>query len=197
MAPSTNPKVDAFLGQADKWRAEFAALRAIVLDCGLTEDLKWGQPCYTLDKRNIVLMHGFKDHCALLFFKGALLRDPEHVLIQQTENVQAGRQIRFTDVRQIVGMEAVLKAYVREAIDLERSGAKVSFKTTVEFAVPEEFQMRLDADTALKAAFDALTPGRRRAYLLHFSSAKQSRTRTARVESAAARILERKGLDDD
>jgi uncharacterized protein YdeI (YjbR/CyaY-like superfamily) len=197
MTKSTNPQVDAFLSRADRWRAEFTALRAIVLDCGLSEVLKWGQPCYTLDNRNVVLMHGFKDYCALLFFKGALLKDPEHILIRQTENVQAGRQIRFTDVRQIVVMEAVLKGYIREAIDLESSGAKVSFKTTTEFTVPEEFQAKLDDDPALKAAFDGLTPGRRRAYLLHFSSAKQSRTRAGRVESAAARILEGKGLDDE
>jgi uncharacterized protein YdeI (YjbR/CyaY-like superfamily) len=191
-----NPKVDAVLGKADAWRAEFEALRPIVLDCGLTEDLKWGWPCYTLDNRNVVLMHGFKDYCALLFFKGALLKDPGRVLIQQTENVQAGRQIRFTDARRIIEMEALLKAYVREAIDLETSGAKVSLKTTAEFQVPAELQTRLDKDTALKAAFDALTPGRRRAYLLHFASAKQSRTRTARVENAIPQILAGKGLND-
>jgi uncharacterized protein YdeI (YjbR/CyaY-like superfamily) len=191
-----SPKVDAFLGKAGKWRAEFEALRAILLDGGLSEELKWGWPCYTLDKRNIVLMHGFKDYCALLFFKGALLTDPGHILIQQTENVQAGRQVRFAGASQIIEMEALLKTYVREAIELEASGARVSLKKTSEFVVPEEFQTRLDEDPALKAAFGALTPGRQRAYLLHFASAKQSKTRAARVETAIPKIYEGKGLDD-
>jgi uncharacterized protein YdeI (YjbR/CyaY-like superfamily) len=193
---NTNPKIDAFLSKAEMWRGEFEALRTIVLDCGLTEDLKWGWPCYTVDKHNVVLMHGFKDYCALLFFKGVLLNDPKGILIQQTENVQAGRQVRFSDVRQIVAMDNVLKATIREAIDLERSGAKVNLKAAMEFAVREEFQARIGNDSALRSAFEALTPGRRRAYILHFSSAKQSKTREARVENAVPRILEGKGLDD-
>jgi len=193
---SANPRVDDFLLKAEKWRAEFEALRTIVRECGLTEDLKWGWPCYATDAHNVVLMHGFKDYCALLFFKGALLKDPKGILIQQTENVQAGRQVRFSDVRQVAAMENVLKAYIREAIDLERSGARIDYKKTADFVVPSEFQDRLDQDSALKAAFEALTPGRRRAYLLHFSSAKQSRTRAARVENAVSRILDGKGLDD-
>jgi uncharacterized protein YdeI (YjbR/CyaY-like superfamily) len=193
---SKNPKVDAFLRKAEKWRAEFEALRTIVLDYGLSEDLKWGWPCYAVDKRNVLLMHGFKDYCALLFFKGALLKDPKGILIQQTKNVQAGRQVRFSDVRQIVAMENVLKTTIRDAIDLERSGAKVKLKTTAEFAVPDEFQARLDNNSALRSAFGSLTPGRRRAYLLHFSSARQSKTRAARVENAVPKILEGKGLDD-
>jgi uncharacterized protein YdeI (YjbR/CyaY-like superfamily) len=191
-----NPKVDAFLSRAEKWRAEFEALRAIVLDCGLTEDLKWGVPCYALDKRNIVLMHGFKDYCALLFFKGALLKDPKEILIQQTENVQAGRQIRFTLVRQIVEMEPVLKAYIREAIEVEKAGLKVNRKSTEDYTIHEEFQNKLNENAALKAAFDALTPGRKRGYLLYFSSAKQSKTRASRVENAIPRILDGMGLDD-
>ncbi|RBP02828.1 uncharacterized protein YdeI (YjbR/CyaY-like superfamily) [Roseiarcus fermentans] len=191
-----NPRVDAFLAAPGAWRAEFAALRTIALDSGLTEDLKWGWPCYTLDKRNVVLMHGFKDYCALLFPKGALLADPDHVLIQQTANVQAARQIRFTGVDEIVAMEAVLQACIREAIALETSGAKVVLKTAEAFTVADEFKMALEASDELRKAFDTLTPGRRRAYLLRFSSAKQSKTRSARVESAIPRILAGKGLDD-
>lgn len=194
--PNRNPKVGAFLNKADKWRAEYEALREIVLDCGLTEDLKWGHPCYTLDGRNVVLIYGFKEYCALLFVKGALMKDPDGLLIQQTENVQAGRQIRFADRRQIVETTAVLKAYIREAAELEKSGAKVQFKSAEEFAVPEEFKHKIDEHPELKAAFEALTPGRRRAYLLHFSAAKQSKTRMARIENAVPRILDGKGLDD-
>jgi uncharacterized protein YdeI (YjbR/CyaY-like superfamily) len=191
-----NPKVDSFMARAGQWRGEFEKLRTIVLDCDLTEDFKWGQPCYSLEGRNVVLMHGFKDYCALLFMKGALMKDPAGILIQQTQNVQAARQIRFTSLAQITGMENVLKAYIQEAVDIEMSGEKVVRKTTAQFAVPEEFQVRLDNDGDLKAAFEALTPGRQRGYLLHFSSAKQATTREARVQAAIPRILDGKGLDD-
>ena len=168
----------------------------ICLGCGLTEELKWGKPCYTYQTSNIVLIHGFKDYCALLFFKGALLKDPKGFLIQQTENVQAARQIRFTDVQEIVEMEPILKSYIKEAIELEKSGLEVSYKKTSEFAVPEEFRNRLDESPALKKAFDALTPGRQRGYLLYFSAAKQSKTREARVEKSVPQILNGKGLND-
>ncbi len=194
--PKKNPRVDAFLREADAWRAEFEALRAIVLDCGLTEEMKWGQPCYTLEKRNIVLMHGFRDYCALLFFKGALLKDPEGVLIQQTENVQAGRQIRFAGARQIADMEGVIRATIRAAIEVEKAGLKVDLKPTKDFAMPDEFKRRLDDDETLHDAFYALTPGRQRAYLLYFSSAKQSKTRESRIEKYVQPILDGKGLDD-
>jgi len=195
-ADKTNPKVDAVLSQAKKWQDEFRKLRAIILDCDLTEDLKWGQPCYTFQDQNVVLIHGFKEYCAMLFMKGALLTDPNGILIRQTENVQSARQIRFTDVQQIVEMAAVLKDYVREAIALEKSGTKVDFKKTAEFDMPEEFRNRLNGDPALDAAFQALTPGRQRAYLLHFSGAKQAKTREARVEKYLPKILDGKGLDD-
>ena len=192
-----NPKVDESLGKAKKWKEEFKKLRMIILDCGLTEELKWGQPCYTLQKSNIVLIHGFKEYCALLFFKGALLKDANGILIQQTENVQAGRQIRFTTIQEIVEMESVLKAYVNEAIEIEKSGLKVDFKKTTEFTIPEEFQHKLDKIPALKTAFHALTPGRQRAYILHFSAAKQSKTRESRVEKCMEQILNGKGLNDE
>ena len=191
-----NPKVDGFLKRSKKWQEEFGKLRKIALDCQLTEELKWGQPCYTSQKKNIVLIHGFKEYCALLFFKGALLKDADSILIQQTENVQAARQIRFTHVREIVQMEPILKAYMREAIEVEKAGLKVDFKKTAEFTVPEEFQKRLDADAALRTAFAALTPGRQRGYILHFSAAKQSKTRESRIEKCVQRILDGKGLDD-
>ncbi len=191
-----NPKVDAFLRKAKRWQEEFRELRAMLLDLPLTEELKWGVPCYTYQERNVVLMHGFKDYCALLFFKGALLRDPEGILVQQTANVQAARQIRFTSVREIASMRRRLKAYVRQAIGVEKAGRKVDFKRTAEFTMPEEFRRKLDDDRALKKAFDALTPGRQRAYLLHFSAPKQSKTRTARVEKHLRRILAGKGLND-
>jgi uncharacterized protein YdeI (YjbR/CyaY-like superfamily) len=193
----TNPKVDSVLRREEKWREEFEQLRKIALDCGLTEDLKWGQPCYTVEDKNIVVIHGFKEYCALLFFKGALLKDPKGILIQQTENVQSARQIRFTDVRQILGMKAALKDYIRQAIDVEKAGLKVPLKKTTEFKVPEEFQERLDENPALKTAFAALTPGRQRGYLLYFSSAKQAKTREARVDKYIPQILKGKGLDDD
>jgi uncharacterized protein YdeI (YjbR/CyaY-like superfamily) len=194
---SRNPAVDAFLESQQRWREEFAALRGIVLGCGLDEQLKWGWPCYALSGGNVVLIHGFKFYCALLFFKGALLDDPENILVQQTGNVQAGRQVRFTGVEQIAAMEAVVKDYVLRAVALERSGATVAFRETAEFAVAEEFQARLDADPKLQAAFSTLTPGRQRAYLLHFSAPKQAKTRAARVEKALPDIFAGKGLNDD
>ena len=191
-----NPKVDGFLRKAKKWQEEFEKLRMIILDCGLTEELKWGKPCYTFQKSNIVLIHGFKEYCALLFFKGALLKDANGILIQQTENVQAARQIRFTNVREIVEMKPILKAYINEAIEVEKAGLKVNFKKTSEFIIPEEFQNKLDESPALKTAFDALTPGRQRGYLLYFSAAKQSKTRESRVEKCMQQILNGKGLND-
>lgn len=191
-----NPKVDAFIQNAKKWREEYGALRTIALDSGLTEDMKWGFPCYTLQDRNVVLIHGFKDYCALLFFKGALLKDPEGILIIQSENVQASRQIRFNGLRDIVEKEPILDAYIREAIEVEQSGAKVEFKKPKDFAIPEEFQRKLDATPGLKPAFDALTPGRRRAYLLYFSAPKQSKTREARIEKCVPLIFDGKGLND-
>jgi uncharacterized protein YdeI (YjbR/CyaY-like superfamily) len=191
-----NPKVDAFLGKSKKWREEFEKLRMIVLDCQLTEELKWGQPCYTCQKRNIVVIHGFKEYCALLFFKGALLKDADGILIQQTKNVQAARQIRFTNVREIVQMEPILKAYIHEAIEVEKAGLKVKFKKTSDFTIPDEFQNKLDAIPALKTAFDALTPGRQRGYLFYFSQPKQSKTRESRVEKCMPQILKGKGLND-
>ena len=177
-----NPKVDWFFHKDTKWQKEYQKLRTIILDCGLIEELKWGCPCYTFDKRNIVLIHGFKEYCAVLFFKGALLNDVNGILIQQTKNVQSARQIRFTTIREIVKMERILKAYIYEAIEVERAGLKVNYRKTTDFKIPEEFQNKLDKSSALKKAFDALTPGRQRAYLLHFSSAKQSKTREARIE---------------
>jgi uncharacterized protein YdeI (YjbR/CyaY-like superfamily) len=192
-----NPKVDFYFDKAKKWQEEFEKLRMIILDCGLTEELKWGCPCYTFEKRNIVLIHGFKEYCALLFFKGALLNDANGILVQQTENVQAARQIRFTNVREIVKTERILKAYIYEAIEVEKAGLKVSLKKTSEFKAPEEFQNKLDEIPALKTAFDALTPGRQRAYILYFSAAKQSKTRASRVEKCMQQILNGKGLDDE
>ncbi len=180
---SMNPKVDEYLRKAKKWQEEFEKLRMIILDCGLTEELKWGCPCYTFQKSNIVLIHGFKEYCALLFFKGALLKDAKRILIQQTENVQAGRQIRFTNVREIVKIKTVLKAYIHEAIEVEKAGLKVKYKKTSEFKIPEEFQNRLDETPALKKAFAALTPGRQRGYIFYFSQPKQSKTRESRVET--------------
>ena len=191
-----NPKVDGYFSKAKKWQEELEKLRMIILDCQLTEELKWGHPCYTFQKSNIVLIHGFKEYCALLFFKGALLKDANGILIQQTENVQAARQIRFTNVREIVEMEPILKAYIHEAIEVEKAGLKVNFKKTAEFTIPEEFQNKLDEIPALKTAFDALTPGRQRAYILYFSAPKQSKTRESRVEKCMQQILNGKGLND-
>ena len=191
-----HPSVDAVLEQEERWRPELEALREIVLPSGLTEEVKWGKPTYSLNGQNVVLMHGFKDYVALLFMKGALMKDEERVLVQQTENVQSARQLRFTGVDEIRRMDNMLKAYIDEAIAIERSGGKVVKKTTADFAVAEEFQARLDGDSALKAAFDKLTPGRQRGYLLFFSSAKQAKTREARIDKCAPQILAGKGLDD-
>ena len=191
-----NPKVDWYFSKAKKWREESKKLRTIILDCELTEELRWGKPCYTFQKSNIVLIHGFKDYCALLFFKGALLKDAKGILIQQTENVQAARQIRFTNVREIVKFAPILKAYIHEAIEVEKAGLKVNFKKATEFKIPEEFQNKLDAIPALKRAFDALTPGRQRGYILCFSAPKQSKTRESRVEKCMQQILNGKGLND-
>jgi len=193
---STNPKVDFYFDKARKWQEELQRLRTIVLDCGLTEELKWGVPCYTLQQRNIVLIHVFKEYCALLFFKGALLNDAHGVLVQQTKNVQAARQIRFTNARGIVKLKAILRAYIFEAIEVEKAGLKVNLKKTSAFKVPEEFQEKLDENRALKTAFRALTPGRQRAYILYFSAPKQSKTRVARVEKSVPNILNAKGLND-
>ena len=191
-----NPKVDFYFSKAKKWQEEFEKLRMIILDCQLTEELKWGCPCYTFQKSNIVLIHGFKEYCALLFFKGALLNDANGILIQQTENVQAARQIRFTNVREIVEMEPILKAYINEAIEVEKAGLKVNFKKVTEFIIPEEFQKNLDKNPVLKTAFDALTPGRQRGYLFYFSQPKQSKTRESRVKKCMQQILNGKGLND-
>ena len=192
----TNPKVDFFFNKAKKWQKEFEQLRNIILDCGLDEALKWGQACYTFEGRNIVLMHGFKEYCALLFFKGALLNDANSILIQQTENVQAARQVRFTNVKEIVKMEKILKAYIYEAIEAEKAGLNVKYKKTSEFSIPEEFKNKLDKIPALNTAFKSLTPGRQRAYIFYFSQPKQSKTRESRVEKSMKQILSGKGLND-
>ncbi|MEZ2444582.1 uncharacterized protein YdeI (YjbR/CyaY-like superfamily) [Chitinophaga sp. W3I9] len=191
-----NPKVDFYFSKADKWKKEIEKLRTIVLDCHLNEELKWGCPCYMFEKSNIVLIHVFKEYCALLFFKGALLKDPKGILIQQTENVQAARQVRFTSLQEIVKLAPTLKAYIYEAVELEEAGAKVALKKTKEYAIPEEFQQQLDKKPALKKAFYELTPGRQRGYLLYFSAPKQSKTRESRVEKYMSQILDGKGLDD-
>ena len=191
-----NPKVDFYFTKATKWQQELEQLRIIVLDSQLTEELKWGVPTYTLQKNNIALIHDFKEYCALLFVKGALLKDPNGILIQQTENVQSARQIRFTDVQEIVKMEPILKAYIQEAIEVEKAGLKVIFKKATEFTMADEFQKKLDTLPALKTAFEALTPGRQRGYLLHFSAPKQSATRESRVEKSIQQILNGKGLND-
>jgi len=192
----TNPKVDFFFNKAAQWQADFKKLRTIILSCGLTEELKWGVPCYTFQNSNIVLMHGFKDYCAILFVKGALLKDAEGILIQQTENVQAGRQVRFTAVREIVQLEPVLKAYVQEAIAVEKAGLKVSYKKTSDFSMPEELINKLEEVPGLQDAFEALTPGRQRAYLFYFSQPKQAKTRMSRIEKSIPQILAGKGIND-
>jgi len=192
----TNPKVDWYFTKAKKWQEEIKELRTIILDCQLTEELKWGCPCYTFQNSNIVVIHTFKEYCALLFFKGALLKDADGILIQQTKNVQAARQIRFTNVAEIAQMEPILKAYIREAIEVEKAGLKVKLKKTSDFKIPEEFQKRLDSTPALKRAFDALTPGRQRGYLFYFSQPKQSKTRESRVEKCMPQIIKGKGLND-
>jgi uncharacterized protein YdeI (YjbR/CyaY-like superfamily) len=197
MAPSIgNPKVDWFFDKPTQWQKEYQKLRAIILDCNLIEELKWGQPCYSFEKRNVVLIHGFKDYCALLFFKGALLKDKKKILIQQTENVQAARQIRFRSLSEIKKLEGTIKTYVYEAVEVEESGKKVPLKKTAEFKMPEEFQKKLDKSATLKNAFYELTPGRQRGYLLYFSSAKQAKTREARIEKYTKQILAGKGLED-
>ncbi|NGZ76900.1 YdeI/OmpD-associated family protein [Saccharibacillus alkalitolerans] len=195
-APQTNPKVDAFLERAEQWREEFAKLRSLALDSEMTEELKWGQPCYTVQGGNVVLIHGFKDYCALLFIKGSLLQDNERMLIRQTQKVQAGRQLRFDSVSEIEEREEEIRAYIREAIEIEKAGLRVELKTSEEFAVPEELRERFDRDAALQEAFEGLTPGRQRAYLLHFTEPKQSKTRVSRIEKHAPRIMEGKGLND-
>jgi uncharacterized protein YdeI (YjbR/CyaY-like superfamily) len=191
-----NPKVDAYLRKATKWQEELEKLRMILLDCQLTEELKWGKPCYAFQKGNIIVILPLKEHCALLFFKGGLLNDANGILIKPGENTEAGRQIRFTNVREIVEMETILKAYIYEAIEVEKAGLKVNFKKITEFIIPEEAQNKLDEIPALKTAFDALTPGRQRAYVFYFSAPKQSKTRESRVEKCMQQILNGKGLND-
>ncbi|RIX48755.1 hypothetical protein D3P08_23975 [Paenibacillus nanensis] len=191
-----NTKIDPYFNKLKKWKEEFGLLREIVLDCGLTEDFKWMHPCYTFDNKNIVLIHGFKDYCALLFHKGALLKDPHGILVQQTENVQAGRQIRFTGVQQIEEMQLILKDYIDEAVEVEKAGLQVEYKKTKEYAIPEELENKFVEIPDLKTAFEALTPGRQRGYMLYFSSPKQSKTRESRIEKYLGHILSGKGLDD-
>ena len=191
-----NPKVDVFLSKLTMWREEFEKLRMIILDCQLTEELKWGVPCYTFQNRNLVLIHGFKEYCALLFFKGALLKDTHGILIRQTKNVQASRQIRFSSLREIIELEPILKACIHEAIEVEKAGLTVELKKTSEYSIPEEFHKKLDEIPSLKTAFDALTPGRQRAYLFFFSQPKQTKTRESRIEKCMPLILNGKGLND-
>jgi uncharacterized protein YdeI (YjbR/CyaY-like superfamily) len=191
-----NPKVDFYFNKSKKWREEQENLRRIVLDCQLTEELKWGVPCYTFQNNNVVLIHEFKEYCAYLFVKGVLLKDPHNILIQQTENVQSARQVRFTNVQEIKEMEPILKAYILEAIEVEKAGLKVPYKKATEFAIADEFLIKLEENTELNAAFYALTPGRQRAYLLHFAAPKQSKTRAERVEKYTQQILNGKGLND-
>ena len=191
-----NPKVDWFFTKATKWQKEYEKLRTIIIDCGLMEDLKWGCPCYTFEKKNIILIHGFKDYCAVLFFKGSLLKDEHGILIQQTPNVQVPRQVRFTDVAEIVKLQKILTSYIYEAIEIEKSGVKVKLKKTAEYKIPEELKMQLDKKPALKKAFEALTPGRQRGYIYFISQAKQSKTREERVEKYIPQILKGKGIND-
>ncbi len=191
-----NPKVDEFISKGQKWQGEFEKLRTIALDCLLTEELKWGNPCYTFQKSNIVIIQGFKEYCALMFFKGALLKDANHILIKMGKHTQAGRQIRFTNVQEIEEMEPILKAYIYEAIEVEKAGLEVKYKKTSDYKIPEEFQKKLDEIPALKRAFEALTPGRQRAYIIYFSQPKQSKTRESRVEKSVQQILAGKGLND-
>lgn len=191
-----NPKVDAFMEKTEQWRPEFEVLRNLALDSGLTEELKWGQPCYTLEGGNVFLIHGFKEYCAILFMKGALMQDNDGLLIQQTQKVQAARQLRFKDLSEIEQKSSQIAAYMQDAIEIERAGLTVELKPVEEFAVPIELQTRFDGDEAFREAFEALTPGRRRAYLLHFTEPKQSKTREARIEKHLPRILDGKGLTD-
>ena len=192
-----NPKVDWYFARTNKWQQETELLRMLILDTGLTETLKWGCPCYVTDNKNIVLIHDFKEYCAVLFFKGSLLKDPKKILVQQTKNVQAARQVRFTSIKDITKLEKALKSYIKEAIAIEKSGAKVPLKKTTQFEMPEEFKKKLDKSAALKKAFFALTPGRQRGYLLYFSSAKQAKTREDRVDRYIPQILKGKGLEDN
>jgi uncharacterized protein YdeI (YjbR/CyaY-like superfamily) len=191
-----NPNVDWFFNKATKWQEAYAELRMLVLDCGLTEELKWGCPCYTHDNSNVVLIHGFKDYCALLFMQGALLKDAKGILVQQTEHVQSARQIRFANTEEILKSKSNIKAYVKEAIALDKAGLKVALKKTAEYKIPEEFQTVLNDMPELKTAFQSLTPGRQRGYLLYFSAPKLSKTREARIEKYLQHILDGKGLDD-
>jgi uncharacterized protein YdeI (YjbR/CyaY-like superfamily) len=191
-----NPKVDFFFNKDSNWKKEYEQFRKIILDCGLSEELKWGCPCYSFERKNIVLIHGFKEYCALLFFKGALLKDANGILIQQTENVQAARQARFTNIKEITKIKDSLKAYIYEAIEVEKAGLKVDLKKTKEYKIPEEFQKKLDENSDLKKSFKSLTPGRQRGYLLYFSQPKQSKTRELRVEKCTQPILDGKGLND-
>jgi uncharacterized protein YdeI (YjbR/CyaY-like superfamily) len=191
-----NPKVDFYFDKAEKWQKEIEQLRTIILDCGLEEELKWGCPCYTYQGTNIVLIHTFKEYCAVLFFKGALLNDPDGILVQQTENVQSARQVRFTSLRELLKLKTTLKAYIYEAIEVEKAGLKVKLKKTSDYKIPEEFQTKLDKMPTLKTAFQKLTPGRQRAYLFYFSQPKLSKTRQSRVEKYTKQILKGKGLDD-
>jgi len=193
---STNPSVDFYFDKDQKWQEEIKRLRIIVLDSPLNEELKWGVPCYTFEKNNIVLIHVFKEYCAILFVKGSLLKDPHGILIQQTENVQAGRQIRFTNLEEITEKETIIKDYIKEAIEVEKSGLEVTFKKNTEYKIPEELQKKFDEIPALKTAFEGLTPGRQRAYILNFSAPKQSKTRESRIEKNIEKILSGKGLDD-
>jgi len=192
----TNPKVDFFFTNPSPWQKEYQLLREIILSCSLPEELKWGHPCYTFEGKNVILIHGFKEYCAVLFHKGALLKDPKGILIQQTENVQAARQVRFTNTGEIKKLNSTLKAYIKEAIEVERTGQKVAYKKADEYPVPEEFQARLNSDKNLKKAFLALTPGRQKGYLYHFSQAKQSKTREARIDKYIPQILDGKGMED-
>jgi uncharacterized protein YdeI (YjbR/CyaY-like superfamily) len=191
-----NPKVDAFLRKATRWREETGKLRAIMLGCHLTEELKWNKPCYTFEGHNVVVMLPLKEYCALLFCKGALLKDANGILVKPGEQTQAARQIRFTNVRDIVKMQAILKGFIQEAIKAEKAGLKVTYKKITEYKIPEELQNKFDGIPALKTAFDALTPGRRRVYIMHFSAPKQSKTRESRIEKCAKQILNGKGLNE-
>jgi uncharacterized protein YdeI (YjbR/CyaY-like superfamily) len=191
-----NPTIDWFFNKTSKWQEAYAELRAIALECKLTEELKWGCPCYTNEKSNIALIHGFKDYCALLFMQGALLKDPKKILVQQTQNVQSARQIRFKSAEEILKNKSTIKSYLKEAVLLDKAGLKVELKKTTEYKIPEEFKTVLDDMPELKTAFNSLTPGRQRGYLLHFSAAKQSKTREARIEKYLQHILDGKGLDD-
>jgi uncharacterized protein YdeI (YjbR/CyaY-like superfamily) len=193
---NANSKVDWFFDKAGQWQKEFKQLRMIILDCSLDEELKWGQACYTFQGKNIVLIHGFKEYCALLFFKGALLNDPEGILIQQTKNVQSARQIRFTNIQEITKLKKILKAYIYEAIEVEKAGLKVKLKKTSDFKMPEELKNKLNKMPKLKTAFEALTPGRQRAYIFYFSQPKQSKTRESRIEKYIPQIIKGKGLND-